>query len=1176
MNSDTPCPSCGAAVAQGARFCASCGTPLETASASAEERKVATILFADVIGSTDLGEQLDPERLRALLQEYFAQMSRVIEEWAGTVEKYIGDAILAVFGVPTAREDDAVRALHAATEMLAQIERLNDDFEARHGVRLQVRIGVNTGEVLAPVGARAGGQFLVSGDPVNVASRLQEAAEPGSILVGERTWAAARNVFAFDEAISLPVKGKRDPVMARKLGRQTGDESRGVRFQAPMVGRERELDTLLGLLDEAIETEQPRLVVVSGSAGIGKSRMLREFVGAANKRHSDLVVLRGRCLAAGHGITFWALGEILRAACGISLDEPADGAVEKLRRTVTTLLEPLGARKHELDETFYALATSANLPVAGNPLDQIEPEGVGEEMARAWPRFLSGLAARTPTTIVLEDLHWADERMVGMIQSLATRSSGRLMVIGTARPEFLEMHAGFAAGTEVTLVALRPLTEAQSERLVTELLGDSDPLKALLVDVRQKADGNPFFLEEILQRLIDEGALVRHEGRWRATELAQTVRLPDTIHALLAARIDALPAAEKALLQQAAVVGRIFWPGSLAAAANGRDPIDVLRALERRGLVSARTSSTIEGQPEYIFRHVLIRDVAYASVPKARRALAHADTGRWIESLAADRLDEFGELLAYHYAAAAAGEDADLAWATDPYRRQELRRRAVGTLIGAGNAARRRFSVDKAITLHEQALALATVDSERVAAHEGLGDDHEALFHMDEAVDHYLAAIDSEREAGDDSETIGRIAAKVGGAIKRWGAFKGIPPHKRIRAIIDESLKREVSDRVRAGLLIGSGMVTKSGPRSSSRTPIATADRSELPLRIADVEEGLKIALRLDDPALVYGAYEVLAMLYWHMGEVENYRAVNEREAELLDRLPSRRDRVDVLIGICAVRIDEGHYESALEAAEQAFEQAVELSEHERMHASFNLIWSAAATGRWDRALEVLPWHIEAATREADINCPNVRGGAPLGATLLVWRGEVDRARELVPVDESALARDTMIDRGIIARYAALVGRVDLATSITESMASDPDRLNQPDGLEPLIETLAELGRHTELRSLSARARSLAGTTVILEPLADRADAVIAAQEGRVEDARELLERAINRFAQLAVPFELARTREQLAPLVEEPRAAELLRAALETYESLRAKPFADRVRAKLEGGRAAGMETAR
>jgi class 3 adenylate cyclase len=1159
------CPNCGAVVRTGARFCDNCGSPLS--SPATEERKLATILFADVTGSTDLGEQLDPERLRALLAEFFAAMAQVIEQWGGTVEKYIGDAILAVFGVPAAREDDAIRALHAGAEMLESLAAMNDGFEQRHGVRLALRIGVNTGEVLAPAGAQAGGQFLVSGDAVNVAARLEQAADPGSILVGERTWSAARHAFSFAEPTPLSVKGKRGAVVARRLGDPIAADTEvveGVHFQAPMVGRDRELETLVGLLDQAIETLVPRLVVVAGPAGMGKSRLLREFVAAAGDRHERLTVLRGRCLAAGHGITFWALGEVLRSAARISLDEPAETAVAKLQGTAATILEPLGLREAEFNETVHALATSAGLTMPGNPLERIEPEQVAEAMARAWPRFLSGLATAGPVMVLIEDLHWADERMVGMLELLTSRSRGGMIVVATARPEFLESHPGFASAEDLTVLALRPLTDAQSERLVGELLGESDQMRALLSDVRQKADGNPFFLEEILQRLIDERAIVHEEGRWRATERAATIRLPDTIHGLLAARIDALPGAEKSVLQQAAVVGRIFWPRSLRQPGDEPQSQDLIRSLERRGLVAARPTSTIEGEPEYMFRHVLIRDVAYSSVPRARRARAHADTAAWLEQLAADRVDEFGELLAYHYAAAAAGEDADLAWADQPAERERLRRRAFEALLSAGAAARHRFAVDKAISLHEQARDLADGDRERAAAHEGLGDDHEALFHMDEAVENYFASVEANRAAGIDAPTIGRLAAKVANSAQRWGAFKRTPPLDEIRQLVDEALGQEIDDFERAELLIARSSMTRRTAAMSSHQAFAPPDRELLPEAIGYVEAGLAIARRLDDPALLYRAYEALSTLTFQAGDLGRYRDVSERAVELVDRLPSRRQRVSVLDGAAGVRTDEGRFAEALELAERAFEMAAELSAHERMHTSFTLMWLADALGRWDRVAEVLEWHAAAAAAEPDVSCPSVRGGGPLGATVLARRGELERALQLVPIDKGALERGTLSDRALIARYAELTGDQQFAAALADNIYAQLERAQLPNGMTTLIETLLALGRDEQVAALIPAARRMSEALTTFEPLADRAEGVLALRRGDNDAARPLLARAAARYEALDMPFELARTRELLALISVAPDSRALLEEALDTYRQLGAQPYAEIVEAAL------------
>src|SRR5438132_6813810 len=348
-----------------------------------EERKVVTILFADVIGSTALGEQLDPERLRTLLGTYFTAMASIIESWGGTVEKYIGDAIMAVFGVPLVHEDDAERALHAALEMQQRLAELNATFVQHHQVTLQVRIGVNSGEVVAGIGPAAD-QRLVAGDAVNVAQRLEAAADPFAVLVGDRTFAATERAFRFGESQMLDLKGKTDATRAHPLLAALPSSSRGMRgLSAPMIGRDRELATLIGLLDETIETGRARLVVVYGPAGIGKSRLTNEFLGHAQEAHPDVRVLRGRALAVGHGITYWALGEILRGACGIGLDEPVDVVRDQIRSGVADVLARLGLPAEEVDFTAGALATTVGINLGGTTTVEAGPASV-DELARAW------------------------------------------------------------------------------------------------------------------------------------------------------------------------------------------------------------------------------------------------------------------------------------------------------------------------------------------------------------------------------------------------------------------------------------------------------------------------------------------------------------------------------------------------------------------------------------------------------------------------------------------------------------------------------------------------------------------------------------------------------------------------------------------------------------------------
>src|SRR5438270_1045034 len=331
------------------------------------ERKLVTVLFADAMGSTSLADRLDPERLRTVLDSYFAAMAAAVDSWGGTVEKFIGDAVMAVFGVPAVREDDAERALSAAMEMVERLEDLNRELQARHGLTLRMRIGVNTGEVVT--GASAGSsQRLVSGDPVNVAARLQAEAEPDAILAGERTYLAARHSFRFGGPMDLQLKGKPDVVRARRVLGKAAESKRGVPgLSSPLIGRTSELQALDSLLDEVLEARRPRLVTVLGPAGVGKSRLVHEFVSGIGDQRPAALVLRGRCLAAGHGITYWALGEILRASCGIRLDDQTEVALEKLRAEVPD------------ERTVQALAATAGIAVPGSELEHLGPQAVLEE-----------------------------------------------------------------------------------------------------------------------------------------------------------------------------------------------------------------------------------------------------------------------------------------------------------------------------------------------------------------------------------------------------------------------------------------------------------------------------------------------------------------------------------------------------------------------------------------------------------------------------------------------------------------------------------------------------------------------------------------------------------------------------------------------------------------------------
>jgi class 3 adenylate cyclase/tetratricopeptide (TPR) repeat protein len=600
------------------------------AAAAPETRRLVTVLFSDVTGSTALGERLDPESLGRVMGSWSDAIRRVLHRHGGTVEKFIGDAVMAVFGMPLAHEDDALRAVRAAAELREAMEDLNRDLRRQWGVSLEIRTGVTTGEVLT-AGSGPGDQ-LVWGDAVNLAARLEQAAGPGEVLLGHATWDLVRDAVECDPEASLALRGKEEPVSAWRLRSVRADApGRARRMDAPLVGRERPLRLLRDLLDAASEDAVCWLATILGTAGIGKSRLLAEFVDRAEE---DATVLQGRCVPYGEGITYRPIAEVIRQAAGLSQEDDPETA----RARLVAML--VGEEHAEV--------------IAQRLADLLGPAAAGssEEVPWAVRRFLETLSRRRPVIVVLDDLHWAEPNLLDLIEHLGEWSrDAPLLLVCLARPELIEEHPQWAGGMRhATVLTLEPLGVRDSERLAHQLLGTgalSDDARRRVVEV---AEGNPLFLEELLAMLIADGTLVRSDGRWTAsTDLAE-VTVPTSISSLLLARLDQLGPEERGVLELASVAGQDFDRSAIAELGGARDGATLdacLSTLVRRDLIRSERASPA-GPQTFRFRHVLIRDAAYQAVPKARRADLHEALARSLERTVGDPAGASRALLGHH------------------------------------------------------------------------------------------------------------------------------------------------------------------------------------------------------------------------------------------------------------------------------------------------------------------------------------------------------------------------------------------------------------------------------------------------------------------------------------------------------------------------------------------------
>ncbi|MGB2952743.1 MAG: adenylate/guanylate cyclase domain-containing protein [Gaiellaceae bacterium] len=1058
------CAACAAAVPEGARFCLACGAPVEAP--LAEERKLVTVLFADLVGSTALADAEDPEQTRAVLSRFYDAMTDEIERAGGTVEKFAGDAVMAAFGAPVAHEDDAERALHAALAMQRRLQELFGD-------RLALRIGVNTGQVV--VGRPRAGSSFVTGDAVNVAARLEQVADAGEILVGERTVAAAEGAFEFGEPTTVEAKGKPGGVRCRRVVRALSlMRPRGVRgLGRAFVGRRREFDALREAFRSACEDGEPHLVTVVGEAGVGKTRLVRELWEWLASEAPQAHRRTGRCLSYGDGITYWPLGEVLKEHLGI-LDSDSPTAV----------LDRLRGRE--------ILALTLGLDVVGD----LHPLAARDRLHEGWIHFIEELAAETPTVLLIEDLHWGEEPLLELLERLVRDARGPIVLVATGRPELLDRRPGWGGRSAAQLLRLEALTPEEATEMLRELFRTELPEKVRDVVV-QHSEGNPFFVEEVVSTLIDRGLLRRENGSWATAELPRDFLLPDSVQAVLAARIDLLEPPEKAALQAAAVIGRIFWSGPVYELVQGAEPD--LRVLEERDFIWRRSGSSLLGDREYAIKHALTREIAYESLPRARRAQLHAAFAEWLERTGEGR-DEHASLLAHHYAAAVRPEDVELAWPRQEEEVRRLREKARSWLRRAAELALSRYEIDDGLALLHRAVELDPEWAHDAGLWWEIGHANALKYDGDafwEAMHKSLALAETQSARAD---SYAELAFQT---VMRAGMWKTSPDRELVQGWIDSALELADHDsaaRVKALL----ANVLWSGWRSVDQA----AEASALAERLGDAELRAHAWLARATTALARARYD--DALSWA-----------QRPAEMLPEINDPDTVAEIHFAPVPASVALGRFREARRLAARYDETLRRLTPHHRLHGVAIVLEVEELAGSWQRVIELEP-RVEEDV-EANLATPCVRNPRSLLLCALAraYLGDEERAAQLEQAAEAlGMTGYPVVLDPPRARLALLRG--DLET--LEAVLPDP-KVGRWGWLGVAARTarldgLAALGKRDQVE---AEATPLLGPNTYFEPFALRALGVVRKDEQLIADAAA-------RFEAMKLDWHAAQTRTLSVP----------------------------------------------
>jgi len=1012
---------------------------------SGEERKLVTVVFADLVGSTAYADDRDPERVRVQLERFYEAMRDEIERTGGTVEKFAGDAVMAVFGAPAALEDHAERALHAA---LAMQERLVAVF----GDELRMRIGVNTGEVVVGA-AREGGSF-VTGDAVNVADRLQKAAEPGEVLAGERTVAGADGAFEIGASRTVEAKGKTGGVVGTPvLHAIRTSRPRGVGgLPRVFVGRDSELDLLRATYRRAAAQSEPHLVTLVGEPGVGKSRLVQELWGVLAEEQPPPVVRTGRCLAYGDGITYWPLGEIVREHFRIRQGMEAD--------ETSGLLE---------GRAILGLALGLDVAPELHPLD------ARERLHTAAVEFVEDLAAAGPAAVLVEDVHWAEPDLLDLLERLVSDVRAPVLLLATARPELFDERPTWGSGKRnATILRLDALsTEEIAQLLERKLPAMPAELRDLVVE---RADGNPFFVEELVGDLLDSGVLVQTEDGWGMGDSDAGFAMPDTVHAVLAARIDRLPEAEKAALQAGAVVGRVFWRGPVLHLLDSGEPDFGL--LEERDLVASRRESTLSDDREYVIKHALTREVAYGSIPKARRGRLHARLAAWLEG-GGIALDERASLLAYHYSEAASAENADLVWEGEPNELVRVRERAVHWLRRAAELAKRRSEFDEAVVLLTRAVTLCDDPHEHALLWVEIGLANALRFDGDAFWSAMETALDGPLDDEERAQIYSMLAFQTSNRSGMWGV-QTVP--EIVDAWADRALELAAPDSdARARALIARVNIEPTG----------RAEEAELAGVLAE-ESG--------DLVLRSFALQVRASVAQDEGRYWDAESLSEQRLALVPQIDDPDHLLDVYEAtspaFCMVgRLDEAREQAVLH--ERAGES---LSPHHRVHSFALLCEIEDAAGGWD-ALAARSDDIVAAV-EGNLETPCTRNARSLliAAVALVATGNEGRALEARALElaQRGWSAGGLASPGI--RLGLLRGDRD---EVERWLALDVFRMHVygPGVMTSRLDALAALRDRAQVEEV---APSFIEHRLFLEPFALRALGIVRGDDALLARADEL------------------------------------------------------------------------